>query len=115
MIKIINNIINDFIVFLNENYSTEQEVYIHIIENCDGIQAPDGGIGFGVFDNTTDNIYVACDYTFMDDRSILTTMAHEYKHFLQKYDNGIYNEEDADEFAIKAYEEFISKQDEKET
>ena len=81
MIKIINNIINDFIVFLNQNYGIEQTVYVHIAENCESIQTPDGGIGFGVFDNTTDKIYVACDYEFMDNRSILTTIAHEYKHF----------------------------------
>lgn len=107
MIKIINNVINNFIMFLNQNYGIEQTVYIHIAENCDSIQTPDGGVGFGVFDNTTDNIYVACDYEFMDDRSILTTIAHEYKHFLQKYDDGIYSEEDADNFAIKVYEEFM--------
>lgn len=109
MIKIINDIINDFILFLNRNYGLEQTVYIHVVENCDSIQTPDGGVGFGVFDNTTDNIYVACDYEFMDDRSILTTIAHEYKHFLQKYDNEIYSEEDADSFAVKVYEEFIKK------
>ena len=110
MIKIINDMINDFIRFLDENYGIEQVVYIHLVENCDYIETPNGETGIGLFDDETDNIYIACDWESMDNETILTTIAHEYKHFLQKYENDIYDEDEADKFANKVFEDYIKKE-----
>ena len=104
MIKIIDNCINDFILFLNENYPMEQSVYLHLCEGYDSIQDPNtGSFGFGMFGNKNDEIYVACN---IPKEQILKTIAHEYKHFIQKYSELPYSENEAEDFADKAFEEF---------
>jgi hypothetical protein len=104
MIKIIDDCINDFILFLNENYPMEQIVYLHLCEGFDTIQDPNNeGIAFGMFGNENDEIYVACD---IPKEQILKTIAHEYKHFMQKYNNEPYNEEDTENFADDIFNKF---------
>lgn len=105
MIKIINDDINDFLRFLDENYPIEQNVYIHICEGFDTIQEPNTeNVAFGMFGNNNDHIYVAGN---IPKEQILKTIAHEFKHFVQKYSNQEYNESDAENFADKIYKEFI--------
>lgn len=104
MIKIINDDIDDFLKFLNKKHPLKQNVYIHICEGFDTIQEPDTtNVAFGMFGNNSDNIYVAGD---IPNEQILKTIAHEYKHFMQKYSNEDYNEIDAEDFADKVYNEY---------
>ena len=104
MIKIINDDINDFINFLDEKYSINQNVYIHICEGFDTIQEPETeNVAFGMFGNSNDHIYVAGNIPV---EQILKTIAHEYKHFTQKYLSEQYDENDAEDFAEKVYKEF---------
>ena len=58
-----------------------------------------------MFGRENDECYVAGD---LETEQILKTIAHEYKQFLQKYnDNGEdFNEEDAEDFADLMYDRF---------
>ena len=105
MIKVINDDIDDFLKFLDEKYPVTQKVYIHICEGFDTIQEPDTeNVAFGMFGNESDHIYVAGDIQI---EQILKTVAHEYKHFLQKYSSESYSENEAENFADKVYKEFF--------
>lgn len=104
MLRIINDDIDDFLKFLDENYPVKQNVYIHICEGFDTIQEPNTeNTAFGMFGNNNDNIYVAGDIPM---EQILKTIAHEYKHFIQKYSGQEYNEKEAEDFADRVYKEF---------
>lgn len=104
MIKIINDDIDDFLKFLEEKYPINQNVYIHVCEGFDSIQEPDTeNVAFGMFGNNNDHIYVAGD---IPKEQILKTLAHEYKHFIQKYSNEEYSESNAEDFADKIFNEF---------
>jgi hypothetical protein len=104
MIKIINDNIDDFIKYLNERYPIDKTVYIHICEGFDTIEEPDtDNVAFGMFGNHNDNIYIAGD---IPEEQIFKTIAHEYKHFIQKYTTSVYDEKEAEDFADKIYNEF---------
>ena len=108
MIKIISNEVNEFIKYLNEKYKTEKDVYMHIIENCDVVKNPQTGTtAYGAYVSSPNgdynHIYIAglCD-------EVLWTIAHEYKHHLQKYNEQVdFSEEDADNFADKVVNDFM--------
>lgn len=104
MIKTISDEIDDFLKFLDKKYPVKQNVYIHICEGFDTIQEPNTeNVAFGMFGNDNDHIYVAGDIPI---EQILKTIAHEYKHFVQKYSSEPYNENEAENFADKIYKEF---------
>ena len=104
MIKIISDEINDFLEFLNAEYPRDESFYLHICEGHDSIQDPyTKGIAFGMFGRENDECYVAGD---LETEQILKTIAHEYKHFLQKYNGEDFNEEDSEDFAEDIYKIF---------
>jgi Zn-dependent peptidase ImmA (M78 family) len=106
MIKIINENINNFITYLNNNYSIDQTAYVHICEGFDTIQEPEtDNVAFGMFGNYNDHIYIAGD---MPEEQVLKTIAHEYKHFIQKYSDAAFDENEAENFADMIYQEFMS-------
>ena len=96
MIIFINPVINETIKCLNEHFAQKKEVFIHIAEGYDTIETPTG-IGFGVFVPETQEIFVAGDMP--EPQCLITTIAHEYKHFIQYCENRPYSEEEAEEFA----------------
>lgn len=104
MIKIINDEINDFLDFLNNEYQREESFYLHICEGCDSVQDPyTEKLAFGMFNRETNHCYVAGD---LEEEQVLKTIAHEYKHFLQKCDSLEFNEDDAEDFAEDIYKRF---------
>jgi len=104
MIKIISDEINDLLEFLNAEYPKDESFYLHICEGHDSIQDPyTEGIAFGMFGRENDECYVAGDLGI---EQVLKTIAHEYKHFLQKYDDMEFNEKDAEDFAEDIYKRF---------
>lgn len=112
MIKILNQDIDGAIKYLNENYPTEKQVFLHICEGYDTIETPDG-TGFGVFvkpnsDDEIPEIYIAGDMP-NDDLQVVKTLAHEYKHFMQYCYGEQFSEEEAEEFARKVVGELCRK------
>lgn len=104
MIKIINENISDFIEFLNNEYPRDELFYLHICEGHDSIQDPyTESFAFGMFGRENNECYVAGD---LETEQVLKTIAHEYKHFLQKYENIEFNEKDAEDFAEDVYKQF---------
>lgn len=105
MIKIINDDVNDFINFLDKEYPRDETFYLHICEGHDSIQDPyTEELGFGMFGRENNECYVAGD---LEIEQVLKTIAHEYKHFIQKYDGVEFNEEDAENFADETYKRFV--------
>ena len=105
MIKIINDDVNDFINFLDKEYPRDKTFYLHICEGHDSIQDPyTEELGFGMFGKESNECYVAGD---LEIEQVLKTIAHEYKHFIQKYDGVEFNEEDAENFADETYKRFV--------
>lgn len=114
MLKFVNQEIDSILKYLNQNYSTEKDVFIHICEEYDTIQSPDGGIGFGLFikpESKEDlpHIYIAGNMP-NDDKELIETITHEYKHFLQWCNNEEFDEEEADLFAEKAVKDLCKTQ-----
>ena len=104
MIKIISDEINDFLEFLNTEYPKDEWFYIHIYEGHDSIQDPyTESIAFGMFNRETNHCYVAGE---LETEQILKTIAHEYKHYMQKCDELSFNEEDSEDFAEDVYKIF---------
>ena len=66
------------------------------------LEGPDGSMGFGVFVPTEEKIYIADDLPGGEE-SMIETVAHEWKHWLQ-YCN---DEEEAEDFARQIVEEFL--------
>lgn len=112
MIKISNTEIDRTIKFLNENYPTEKEVFLHICEGYDTIETTDG-CGFGVFvkpetKEDIPNIYIAGDMP-NDDFQIAETLAHEYKHFMQWCNGEEFSEQEAEDFAKEVIDKLCRK------
>ena len=105
MIKIINENVSDFIEFLNNEYPRDSPFYLHICEGCDSVQDPyTERLAFGMFNRETNHCYVAGD---LEEEQVLKTIAHEYKHYIQKCSGVEFNEEDAENFADYMYDKFI--------
>lgn len=102
MIKIINKEIDALIALLNEKHPEGPDVFLHIIEDCDTIDNGQG-VGFGVYNTETMEIYVAGDLP--EPEAVLHTIAHEFAHHLQNKSGEGYDEEYADEFAAAILEE----------
>lgn len=103
MIKIINNTIDRTLAYLEENYPQDKEVNIHLLEESDCVQDPDGNVGFGVFCEMTQDIYIAIDIPDPE-VNVPANIAHEYMHFLQWCEGRPYDEEEADRFAEEVLE-----------
>lgn len=80
MIKIVNDTINKTINYLNRNFPSIEDVYIHIVEGYDCVTDPDGNIGFAVYVPKNKSIFVAGDVPDAE-ATLIETIAHEYKHF----------------------------------
>lgn len=112
MIKFVNEEIHKTIAFLNSEYPTQKDVFIHVCEGYDTIETPDG-TGFGVFikpesENETTKIYIAGDIP-NDDFQIAETLAHEYRHFMQWCKGEDFSEEQAEIFAKEVIEKLCRK------
>lgn len=113
MIKFVNEEINKTVAFLNSEYPTQKDVFIHVCEGYDTIETPDG-VGFGVFvkpesKNETPTIYIAGDMP-NNDFQIVETIAHEYRHFMEWCNNEEFSEEQAEDFAKEVVEKICRKQ-----
>ena len=111
MISIHSKTASNTISYLNDMYPTEIEVYIHILEGYDTVEV-NGEIAFGVSripdkENENYEIYVAGD---VPDECLITTIAHEFAHFLQYCNGEPFNEDEAEEFANKILEELQCEQ-----
>lgn len=112
MIKFVNEEINKTVAFLNSEYPTQKDVFIHVCEGYDAIETPDG-FGFGVFakpesETEIPAIYIAGDMP-NDDFQIVETIAHEYRHFMQWCNNEELSEEQAEDFAKEVVEKLCRK------
>ena len=104
MIKIVNDTIDKTIKYLQERYPRDQVVYIHIAEGYDCVSDPDGNKGFGVYVPEMQSIFIAEDIPEKE-TTLIETIAHEYKHFMQHCDGEPYDEEAAEAFAWKILHE----------
>lgn len=104
MIKISSDIIDKAIRHLEKHYPCEDDVYVKILEGFDTVMEPGGKMGFGVYATNERAIYIAGDLPD-DEYAIVTTVAHEYKHFLQHMSGEEFDEKDAVEFGEKIYME----------
>ena len=93
------NIINKTLEYLEKNYPQNQNVNVNICEGYDCIESPTGEKGFGVFVPDTLDIYIATDVPEPQD-TLVETMAHEYKHFMQYCEEQPFDEEEAESFAL---------------
>lgn len=102
MIKVINKNIDALIALLNKKHPEGPDVFLHIIEDCDAIDTGKG-VGFGVYNTETMEIYVAGDLP--EPEAVLHTIAHEFAHHLQQISGEGYDEEYADKYADAILEE----------
>ena len=71
--------------YLQKHYPPPEgsgEVEVEFLEGYDSIEGPDGSMGFGVFVPTEEKIYIADDLPGGEE-SMIETVAHEWKHWLQ--------------------------------
>lgn len=112
MIRLSNKTISNTIAYLNDMYPSEQEVIIHICEGYDCVEI-NGQVGFGVShvpdsENEQFEIWIAGD---MPDDLLITTIAHEFKHFLQYCNSQEFDEDEAEKFANKIFQELSVRKD----
>ncbi|MFR3884868.1 MAG: hypothetical protein ACLTYX_09990 [Lachnospiraceae bacterium] len=95
--------------YLQKHYPPPEgsgEVEVEFLEGYDSIEGPDGSMGFGVFVPTEEKIYIADDLPGGEE-SMIETVAHEWKHWLQYCNDEAYDEEEAEDFARQIAEEFL--------
>lgn len=95
--------------YLQKHYPPPEgsgEVEVEFLEGYDSIEGPDGSMGFGVFVPTEEKIYIADDLPGGEE-SMIETVAHEWKHWLQYCNDEAYDEEEAEDFARQIVEEFL--------
>lgn len=95
--------------YLRKHYPPPEgsgEVEVEFLEGYDSIEGPDGSMGFGVFVPTEEKIYIADDLPGGEE-SMIETVAHEWKHWLQYCNDEAYDEEEAEDFARQIVEEFL--------
>lgn len=105
MIVICNDWIDRAIKHLEENHPTTEKVYLHIVEGFDCIESPDGQKGFGCYIPENKEIYLAEDIPDKEE-TVIETLAHEYKHFMQHCEGREFDEEEAEQFAIQVMADF---------
>lgn len=80
--------------YLRKHYPPPEgsgEVEVEFLEGYDSIEGPDGSMGFGVFVPTEEKIYIADDLPGGEE-SMIETVAHEWKHWLQYCNDEAYDE-----------------------
>lgn len=95
--------------YLRKHYPPPEgsgEVEVEFLEGYDSIEGPDGSMGFGVFVPTEEKIYIADDLPGGEE-SMIETVAHEWKHWLQYCNDESHDEEEAEDFARQIVEEFL--------
>lgn len=95
--------------YLRKHYPPPEgsgEVEVEFLEGYDSIEGPDGSMGFGAFVPTEEKIYIADDLPGGEE-SMIETVAHEWKHWLQYCNDEAYDEEEAEDFARQIVEEFL--------
>ena len=95
--------------YLRKHYPPPEgsrEVEVEFLEGYDSIEGPDGSMGFGAFVPTEEKIYIADDLPGGEE-SMIETVAHEWKHWLQYCNDEAYDEEEVEDFARQIVEEFL--------
>lgn len=95
--------------YLIDNYPADKKLIVHVMEGYDTIETPDGS-GFGVFVPETLEIFIAGDMPEKE-KNLITTLAHEYKHFLQYCAGKPFDEAEAEEFAEEIYRKVKSEEE----
>lgn len=103
MLKFSNKTIDKTIKYLNDNYPIKEDVYIKIAEGFDVVEDPETGErGFGAFHTEHKIIFVP---SIMEKDELIRTIAHEYKHAMQMFNNEEFREDEANDFADKILKE----------
>ena len=106
MIKFSNKTIDRTIKYLNDNYPLKEDIYIRVAEGFDVVEDPKTGErGFGAFHTEHKVIFIA---SCMEKEELIRTIAHEYRHAMQLFNNEDFNEDVANEFADKILKELES-------
>lgn len=112
MIIFHDELVHKLIHYLDKFYPRINKVYLCILEGYDSVEVPNGGKGFAAFDTITNHIYVPSEISEeLKDQSdifLVSSIAHEYMHFLQKCDGKPYDEDEAERFAEKVSKEFFN-------
>ena len=95
--------------YLIDNYPQDKTAIVHVMEGYDTIETPEG-FGFGVFVPEKLEIFIAGDMPGGEE-SLIKTLAHEYKHFMQYCEGKPFNEEEAETFAEEIYKKVTEKRD----
>lgn len=93
--------------YLIDNYPQNKRAIVHVAEGYDTIETP-GGVGFGVFVPETLEIFIAGSMPGGEE-SLIKTLAHEYRHFMQYCEGKPFNEEEAEEFAEEIYKKITQE------
>ncbi len=93
--------------YLIDNYPQDKKAIVHVVEGYDTIETPEG-FGFGVFVPEKLEIFIAGDMPGGEE-SLIKTLAHEYKHFMQYCEGKPFNEEEAEEFAEEIYKKITQE------
>lgn len=93
--------------YLIDNYPQNKRAIVHVAEGYDTIETP-GGVGFGVFVPETLEIFIAGSMQGGEE-SLIKTLAHEYRHFMQHCEGKPFNEEEAEEFAEEIYKKITQE------
>ena len=108
MIKFVDDKIQEFINFLNNNYKIEEDVILYIMPSCltTDIDA------FGIYEEDSNLIVIPYNEMWAEredaDLQLMGIIAHEYKHFMNEKLGLEQDEEECDNFAYKVIEEFTN-------
>lgn len=106
MIKFVDDKIQEFINFLNNNYKTEEDVILYIMPSCFESDVED----FGFYEEESNLIVIPYNKMWAErddsDLQLMAIIAHEYKHFMNEKLGVEQDEEECDNFAYKTIEEF---------
>lgn len=105
MIIFYDDYVHGLMRYLDKYYPRKEKVYLRILEGYDCIETPNGEMGFAVFDTDSNCIYVPGEVPEeakdMAAAVLITSVAHEYMHFMQKCDGKPYDEDEANDFSCK--------------
>ena len=119
MINVIPNWLQDAVNFLNDKFPEDKNVNMSILYGFDSVGIDDNNCGFAVYNTETNSIMIAdynvikdtiSEFTWDDIKEItITNLFHEYRHHQQNMYHIDFNEEDAEDFAIHMYKEFLER------
>lgn len=93
--------LKEAIMYLDTRYS-DKHVTLHLLEDHDSVQGPDGQVGFAAYVPETKDIYLALNIP-EPEKNVIINLGHEFYHFLQDLNNKEFNEEEAQQFGIHLY------------